>query len=168
MTKRVETRTYTLYMIAMLASPLWSSTYVNIPSSNCADPKVAMLGAMQALFEGAMYTFVFLWTPALSPKGEHIPHGMIFACFMVSSMVGSAIAGRLLNAQTCALPLSGSRVLQYYNCCTHVFRCPGFGSGGFETEDQGLEFKPVNFRRSIRGQSSQGMVCFSSNLNLEG
>ena len=31
-----------------------------------------------------------------SPKGEKIPHGMIFACFMVSSMVGSAIAGKLL------------------------------------------------------------------------
>jgi len=68
----------------------------------CADPKIGMLGAMQALFEGAMYTFVFLWTPALSPQGEHIPHGMIFACFMVSSMVGSAIAGRLLALKTCA------------------------------------------------------------------
>lgn len=22
-----------------------------------------------------MYTFVFLWTPALSPRGEKIPHG---------------------------------------------------------------------------------------------
>ena len=32
-----------------------------------------------------MYTFVFLWTPALSPHGEHLPHGMIFACFMVSA-----------------------------------------------------------------------------------
>ena len=62
-----------------------------------SEPKIALLGAMQALFEGSMYTFVFLWTPALSPRGEHIPHGMIFACFMVSSMVGSAIAGRLLS-----------------------------------------------------------------------
>ncbi len=35
--------------------------------------------------------------PSCSPKGEHIPHGMIFSCFMVSSMVGSAIAGRLLG-----------------------------------------------------------------------
>lgn len=61
-----------------------------------AEPKIALLGAMQSLFEGSMYTFVFLWTPALSPNGEHIPHGMIFACFMVSCMVGSAIAGRLL------------------------------------------------------------------------
>ena len=50
---------------------------------SCADPKIALLGAMQSLFEGSMYTFVFLWTPALSPAGEHLPHGMIFACFMV-------------------------------------------------------------------------------------
>lgn len=61
-----------------------------------ADPRVGLLGAMQSLFEGSMYTFVFLWTPALSPDGEHLPHGMIFACFMVSSMAGSALAGRLL------------------------------------------------------------------------
>lgn len=60
------------------------------------DPRVGLLGAMQSLFEGSMYTFVFLWTPALSPDGEHLPHGMIFACFMVSSMAGSALAGRLL------------------------------------------------------------------------
>ena len=53
----------------------------------CADQKIALLGAMQSLFEGSMYTFVFLWTPALSPNGEHLPHGMIFACFMVRSWV---------------------------------------------------------------------------------
>jgi Sugar-tranasporters, 12 TM len=37
------------------------------------------------------------WTPALSPNGEHLPHGMIFSCFMASSMVGSALAGRVLG-----------------------------------------------------------------------
>ncbi|BDA45879.1 Molybdate-anion transporter [Coccomyxa sp. Obi] len=61
-----------------------------------SNQKIALLGAMQSLFEGSMYTFVFLWTPALSPKGEHLPHGMIFSCFMVASMAGSALAGRLL------------------------------------------------------------------------
>eukprot|EP00899_Mesostigma_viride_P006904 jgi/Mesvir1/16214/Mv08472-RA.1 len=61
-----------------------------------ADPKVALLGAVQSLFEGAMYTFVFLWTPALSPNGEDIPHGFIFAIFMVACMVGSSLASRLL------------------------------------------------------------------------
>lgn len=63
-----------------------------------ADPKIALLGAEQALFEAAMYTFVFLWTPALAPRGERVPHGFVFALFMVSSMAGSALAGRLLAA----------------------------------------------------------------------
>ena len=44
-----------------------------------SDRKVFLLGAMQALFEGSMYTFVFLWTPALSPNGEDIPHGCVRA-----------------------------------------------------------------------------------------
>ena len=61
--------------------------------------RIALLGAMQALFEGAMYTFVFLWTPALSPNQEDIPHGFIFSTFMLSTMVGSAFAGRLLAGQ---------------------------------------------------------------------
>ena len=43
-----------------------------------------------------MYTFVFLWTPALSPNHEDIPHGFIFATFMLSSMMGSSLASRLM------------------------------------------------------------------------
>jgi hypothetical protein len=61
-----------------------------------SDPKVGLLGAMQSLFEASMYSFVFLWTPALSPRGEDLPHGMIFATFMLSSMIGSSVASRLL------------------------------------------------------------------------
>ncbi|KAK9908103.1 hypothetical protein WJX75_002781 [Coccomyxa subellipsoidea] len=61
------------------------------------DPKIALLGAMQSLFETSMYTFVFLWTPALSPNGEHLEHGLIFSCFMMACMAGSTIAGRLLS-----------------------------------------------------------------------
>lgn len=60
------------------------------------DPRVGLLGAMQSLFEASMYSFVFLWTPALSPGGEDIPHGMIFATFMLSCMIGSSVASRLL------------------------------------------------------------------------
>ncbi|XP_074291757.1 uncharacterized protein LOC141618551 [Silene latifolia] len=61
-----------------------------------SDEKIALLGAIQSLFEGSMYTFVFLWTPALSPNDEEIPHGFIFATFMLASMLGSSIASRLL------------------------------------------------------------------------
>ena len=69
-----------------------------------ADQKIALLGAMQSLFEGSMYTFVFLWTPALAPRGEQIPHGMIFACFMVASMSGSAFSSHLLTANSRCSP----------------------------------------------------------------
>ncbi|RRT82146.1 hypothetical protein B296_00019575 [Ensete ventricosum] len=61
-----------------------------------ADEIIALLGAIQSLFEGSMYTFVFLWTPALSPNDEDIPHGFIFATLMLSSMLGSSIASRLM------------------------------------------------------------------------
>ena len=60
------------------------------------DEKIALLGAIQSLFEGSMYTFVFLWTPALSPNDEEIPHGFIFAIFMLSSMIGSSLASRFM------------------------------------------------------------------------
>eukprot|EP00249_Psilotum_nudum_P003611 c17074_g1_i1 orf=407-1798(-) len=66
-------------------------------STIASDEKIALLGAIQSLFEGSMYTFVFLWTPALSPNDEDIPHGFIFAIFMLSSMIGSSLAARLMT-----------------------------------------------------------------------
>ncbi|KAL8248066.1 hypothetical protein R6Q59_009282 [Mikania micrantha] len=65
-----------------------------------SDEKIALLGAIQSLFEGSMYTFVFLWTPALSPNDEEIPHGFIFATFMLASMLGSSVAARLMARQS--------------------------------------------------------------------
>ncbi|ETN71461.1 hypothetical protein NECAME_19327, partial [Necator americanus] len=39
-----------------------------------------------------MYTFVLEWTPALSQASpETIPHGYIFAGFMVATMIGSSL-----------------------------------------------------------------------------
>jgi len=40
-----------------------------------------------------MYVFVLEWTPALSraAESEAIPHGYIFASFMLSVMAGSAL-----------------------------------------------------------------------------
>nr|AFP55541.1 major facilitator superfamily domain [Rosa rugosa] len=64
------------------------------------NEKIALLGAIQSLFEGSMYTFVFLWTPALSPNDEDIPHGFIFSTFMLSSMLGSSLASRLMARQS--------------------------------------------------------------------
>uniref|UniRef100_A0A1I7YG81 Molybdate transporter 2 homolog n=1 Tax=Steinernema glaseri TaxID=37863 RepID=A0A1I7YG81_9BILA len=59
-----------------------------------SDPKVLCVGLVQSLFEGAMYTFVLEWTPALTEsagQGESIPHGYIFSAFMLAVMIGSSL-----------------------------------------------------------------------------
>ncbi|VAH68777.1 unnamed protein product [Triticum turgidum subsp. durum] len=102
-----------------------------------SDEKIALLGAIQSLFEGSMYTFVFLWTPALSPNDEDIPHGFIFATFMLSSMLGSSIASRLLarkmkvegymqivfavSAFTLFLPVATSLGFCTFESCVGIF-----------------------------------------------
>lgn len=60
-------------------------------------PKIRLLGAIQALFESAMYTFVFLWTPSIDAAEEraheldHPPLGIVFGSFMCAMMLGSTL-----------------------------------------------------------------------------
>jgi MFS family permease len=59
--------------------------------------QIIILGLIQSFFEASMYTFVFLWTPVLleiskiNNFNQNLPYGLIFACFMVSIMIGSSI-----------------------------------------------------------------------------
>uniref|UniRef100_A0A7E4W915 Molybdate transporter 2 homolog n=1 Tax=Panagrellus redivivus TaxID=6233 RepID=A0A7E4W915_PANRE len=56
------------------------------------DSNVLYLGLIQSLFEGTMYTFVIEWTPTLAAASEaSIPHGLIFAAFMIAVMIGSYV-----------------------------------------------------------------------------
>ena len=93
-------RKHILFAYCLLAFSSFQSFclvwFANFACLHWSDEKIALLGAIQSLFEGSMYTFVFLWTPALSPNDEDIPHGFIFATFMLASMLGSSIASRLL------------------------------------------------------------------------
>mmetsp|Transcript_6405 Transcript_6405/g.19426 ORF Transcript_6405/g.19426 Transcript_6405/m.19426 type:complete len:461 (+) Transcript_6405:23-1405(+) len=65
------------------------------------DPNIITLGFIQSLFEGSMYTFVFMWSPTLmdDPMQDptSIPFGLVFATFMVAAMLGSSIFGVLLR-----------------------------------------------------------------------
>ena len=59
-------------------------TYGLFNNSFCmfVDVKILILGLVQSLFEASMYTFVFMWTPALT-EGDDVsplPFGLIFAC----------------------------------------------------------------------------------------
>jgi MFS family permease len=105
-----------LIVIAIVITSSWPENYGNQSSSSLSslskgfelirnDPRIAALGLAQSCFEGAMYTFVFMWTPALKTqaetdaemKGEALEEstsqflGVIFAAYMVSVMVGSSI-----------------------------------------------------------------------------
>eukprot|EP01031_Cornospumella_fuschlensis_P023915 gene23915-28958_t len=64
------------------------------------NPQILLLGAVQALFEGAMYIFVLQWPPAMrkaiegwvgSSSGAVVPYGGIFSCFMACCLLGSTI-----------------------------------------------------------------------------
>jgi len=75
------------------------ATFVNAWGLLRNDRRIVLLGTIQSLFEAAMYTFVFMWTPALQVKTEEgsgeshdtLPFGLIFASFMVCMMVGSSL-----------------------------------------------------------------------------
>lgn len=111
------------------------------------DRKVLLLGAIQSLFEGAMYTFVFMWTPVLEQTGS-IPHGVIFSTFMICCSVGGSIFSYLvtrvkvekfmryvffISACTMVVPLVSSNAVllmgafSIYEMCVGVF-WPGMGT----------------------------------------
>jgi hypothetical protein len=68
-----------------------------------ADPKIMLVGAVQSLFEAAMYIFVLQWPPAISKavagafEGSMTPYGTVFSCFMASCLLGSTIFGQLVK-----------------------------------------------------------------------
>jgi hypothetical protein len=63
------------------------------------NPDVLSCGIISSLFEGSMYIFVFMWTPALTTLAkaemgdtfDGLPFGVIFSTFMVCCMAGSSI-----------------------------------------------------------------------------
>ncbi|CAF4900084.1 unnamed protein product [Rotaria magnacalcarata] len=78
-----------------------SQSFLSAWKSIKSDRKIFLLGIVQALFEASMYVFVLEWTPALTgaldqefidktdSKNPPIPHGYVFATYMVAMMMGS-------------------------------------------------------------------------------
>jgi len=65
-------------------------------------------GIIVACFEGAMFIFVFNWTPAMTPAGHTPPHGLVFAMFMMCAMCGSCavtLVQESVNIRKLALPM---------------------------------------------------------------
>jgi MFS family permease len=76
-------------------------TFVNALVAMKKDMRITVVGMIQALFEGSMYTFVFMWTPTLVSVAEEFReenspmHGLVFAAYMVAIMIGSSAFGLL-------------------------------------------------------------------------
>jgi len=105
------------------------------------NPRLLLIGFVQCAFESSMYIFVFLWTPVLeaSAAPHHLPHGLVFALFMISIMIGSNLltntsrVGRpefllrysLATASAClSVPIfTDSHVLQLVAFCGFEVTC---------------------------------------------
>eukprot|EP00930_Biecheleria_cincta_P032052 TRINITY_DN22238_c0_g2_i1.p1 TRINITY_DN22238_c0_g2~~TRINITY_DN22238_c0_g2_i1.p1 ORF type:complete len:451 (+),score=71.13 TRINITY_DN22238_c0_g2_i1:90-1442(+) len=57
------------------------------------DRKAFLLGTVNALFEGSMYSFVFMWVPTLlgALKGSPLPTGLVFASLMTCISLGGVL-----------------------------------------------------------------------------
>ena len=63
--------------------------------------EILLLGLIQSFFEGAMYTFVFMWVPTIlkvAPSEPPVPLGLVFASFMVCITIGGGLFTPLLEA----------------------------------------------------------------------
>jgi MFS family permease len=70
----------------------WYDAFVNAYFTTINSKAILFTGLVSSLFEGSMYIFVFMWTPAMKEKTDgDIPFGVIFATFMVCCMAGSSL-----------------------------------------------------------------------------
>ena len=84
-----------------------------------ADKKILLVGAVQALFEGAMYIFVLQWPPAIKSAllgsswlgSGAVPYGTIFSCFMASCLLGSSIFSKIQSRMKSQIELPTSLML---------------------------------------------------------
>ena len=65
------------------------------------DTRVLLVGAIAALFEAAMYSFVFEWTPAVKASpDDRPPYGEIFSIMMLACMAGTRVYASYLAPAT--------------------------------------------------------------------
>ncbi|ESL05096.1 hypothetical protein TRSC58_07293 [Trypanosoma rangeli SC58] len=70
----------------------------------CEDTRILLAGVQQALFEGAVCAFIFLWTSALGANGA-VPHGLVFASFMLALSLGGLLFNLLTERVVVWMPV---------------------------------------------------------------
>eukprot|EP00540_Astrosyne_radiata_P004124 CAMPEP_0116843468 /NCGR_PEP_ID=MMETSP0418-20121206/12106_1 /TAXON_ID=1158023 /ORGANISM="Astrosyne radiata, Strain 13vi08-1A" /LENGTH=506 /DNA_ID=CAMNT_0004474227 /DNA_START=27 /DNA_END=1547 /DNA_ORIENTATION=- len=81
----------------------WYSGLKNALVATMRSRDILLCGIVSSVFEGSMYIFVFMWTPALknltnsSESEVDLPFGLIFSTFMVCCMAGSSLFSILIG-----------------------------------------------------------------------
>lgn len=81
----------------------WHDGLKNAFITTIRSADIYLCGIISSLFEGSMYIFVFMWTPALTNKADTVllPFGLIFSTFMVSCMAGSSMFSIQIEKYKC-------------------------------------------------------------------
>lgn len=70
-----------------------SSTGLAAWKAIMSDRRILLTGMVNSLFEGSMYSFVFMWVPTMlgALKGQSLPTGLVFSSFMVCMSLGGLL-----------------------------------------------------------------------------
>ena len=140
-----------LLICGTLASLFWEENYgeVNEQSRNggscnalknaattvMQNEEVLLCGIISALYEGSMYVFVFMWTPALTAltddSSASLPFGLIFATFMVCCMAGSSTFTVLLENKNIKIEDLAVKILLIASCALFVTAMSGSNTIAF-------------------------------------
>lgn len=113
-----ELSTVVLLFGGLFAALLWGENKATLKANQTTsiqeavtvirkDRKIMLVGAVQSLFEAAMYIFVLQWPPAMAGAIQTFfqsststavvatPFGTIFSCFMACCLLGSTMFGQL-------------------------------------------------------------------------
>jgi hypothetical protein len=110
-----------LTIVCLVLVLFWGENYGGVGSSSGSDsgsssiidsiktsvqvmrtnPTILFLGLSQAFFEGAVYTFVFMWVPSMltvcsSAGMGALPTGLVFSSFMLAMTLGGMVFGMII------------------------------------------------------------------------
>merc|ERR1719337_415000 len=73
------------------------------------DKKMGLYGAINSLFEGAMYSFVFMWVPTMFSvlKGSPLPTGLVFSSLMACISLGGLLFASVLKVTSVQMGMVG-------------------------------------------------------------
>jgi len=77
------------------------------------DRKAVFLGSVNALFEGSMYSFVFMWVPTMlgALQGAKLPTGLVFASMMTCISLGGVLFSPSMLLTLAPAEVLGCRLL---------------------------------------------------------